>query len=76
MLMFTKVSLESFVYELTEIFLFPNKNTKETYDYYINKRIFPDSILADTDSICLFFIVICKTESCAPDSVFRDICLK
>ena len=35
--------------------------------------IFPYSILTDTDSICLFFIFICKPESCAPDSVFWNV---
>ena len=37
------------------------------------ERIFPYSILIDTDSICIFFISICKLESCAPDAVFRDV---
>ena len=37
------------------------------------ERIFPYSILIDTDSICIFFISICKPESSAPDSVFRDV---
>ena len=35
--------------------------------------IFQYSILTDTDSICLFFIFICKPESCAPDSVFWNV---
>ena len=37
------------------------------------ERIFPYSILTDTDSICVFFIFICKPESCTPDSQFRDV---
>ena len=70
MLMFPKVSLESFVYDLTEIFFFLNERAKEIYSYYMIERIFPYSILTDMDSICIFFIFICKPESCAPDSVF------
>ena len=70
MLMFPKVSLESFVYDLTEIFFFLNERTKEIYSYYMIERIFPYSILTDMDSICIFFIFMCKPESCAPDLVF------
>ena len=33
--MFGKVSLESFVYDLTETFFFPNTQTKEIYNYYM-----------------------------------------
>ena len=74
--MFPKVSLESFVYDLTEIFFFLNERTKEIYSYYMIERIFPYSILTDMDSICIFFIFICKPESCAPDSVFWDVLFK
>ena len=71
--MFAKVSLESFVYDLTETFFFPNKKIKEIYNKYITKRIFPYSILRVTDTICVFFIFICKPESCISDSQFRDV---
>ena len=73
MLIFTKVLLERFVYDLTETFSFPNAQTKGIYNYYMIERIFPYSILTDTSSICTFFIFICKPESCAPDSVFRYV---
>ena len=71
--MFAKLLVESFVYDLTETFFFPNAQTKEIYNYYMIERISPYSILADRDSICIFFIFICKPESCAPDLVFRDV---
>ena len=73
MLMFAKVLLESFVYDLTETFSFPNARANEIYNYYMIERVFPSSTLTDTDSIYMFFIFICKPESCAPDSVFRDV---
>ena len=73
MLTFAKVSLESFVYDLTETFFFPNKKIKKIFNKYMIERIFPYSILTDTDSICVFFIFICKPESCTPDSQFRDV---
>ena len=71
--MFAKVLIESFVYDLTETFLFPNAQTKEIYNYYMIERIFSYSILTDTDRICLFFIFICEPENFASDSVFRDV---
>ena len=32
MLMFSKVSLKSFVYHLIDVFMFPNKDTRKIYD--------------------------------------------
>ena len=73
MLMFANILLENFVYDLTEIFFFPNEWTNfEIYNYYMIVRVFPYSIITDTDSICIFLIFIRKLESCAPDLVFRD----
>ena len=71
--MFAKVSLESFVYDPTETFFFPNPETKEIFNFFMIERNFPYSILTDTESICIFVIFICKLESCTSDSVFTDI---
>ena len=71
--MFTKVSLEIFVFDLTETIFFPNAQTKEIRDCYMIEIMFLYSILTDTDSICIFSIFICKQKSCAPDSAFRDV---
>ena len=69
--MFARVSLESFVYDLTETSFFPN--AQKFYNYYMIEIIFSYFILTDTDRICIFFIFICKPESCAPDLVFRNV---
>ena len=71
--MFAKISMESFTYDLTETFFFPGKKTREIYDKYMIERIFPYSLLTDTDIICVFFIFICKPESSLPDGKFRDV---
>ena len=71
--MFAKLSLESFAYDFAETFFFPNQKTKEIYNKYMTERIFPYSVLKDTDSICVFFIFISKPESSLPDGKFRDI---
>ena len=73
MLMFAKVSLESFTYDLTETFFFPAKKTREMYEKYMIENFFPFSVLTDTDSICIFFVFIFKLESSLQDSKFRDI---
>ena len=41
MLMLAKVSLESFVYDLTKTFFFPNTQTKDLYNDYMIEKIFP-----------------------------------
>lgn len=37
------------------------------------ERIFPYLVLTDTDSICVFFIFICKPESSLPYGRFGDV---
>ena len=37
------------------------------------ERIFPYLVLTDTDSICVFFILICKPESSLPYGRFGDV---
>ena len=73
MLMFAKISMDSFTYDLAETFFFPGKKTRGIYDKYMIERIFPYSLLTDTDIICVFFIFICKPESSWPDGKFRDV---
>ena len=71
--MFAKLSLESFTYDFTENFFFPGKKTKEIYDKYMIERIFPYSVLTDTESIYVFFNFICKLESNLLEEKFRDV---
>ena len=46
---------------------------REIYNKYMIEQAFSYSILTDTDSICIFFIFICKPESDLSDSKFKDI---
>ena len=39
----------------------------------MTERVLSYGVLTDTDSICVFFIFICKPESDLPDAQFRDI---
>ena len=57
MLMFTKLSLKSFIYDIVGTFYFPNTKTKIIYCSYGIEKILPYLILTDIDSTisyCLF----------------------
>ena len=71
-LMFTKLSLISFIYEMIETLCFPSGKTKKIFESYKIEYIFPYHLLTDTDSTCLFFMFLCKPESDVPDEKFRD----
>ena len=46
---------------------------REIYNKYMIEQVFSYSILTDRDSICIFFIFICKAEGDLYDSKARDI---
>ena len=62
MLMFAKVSLNSFIYDMNDVFCFPNVTVKEIYAWYDIKKFHLYLNLSKTDSCSLFFIFICKKE--------------
>ena len=61
MLMFSKVSLKSFVYDIIDIFCFPDEEVKEIYDRH--KIIKTFVYLTDTDSCSLQFTYITELKS-------------
>ena len=73
MLMFAKLSLKSFVYDMIDVFCFPNNEIQEIYDYYRIEKCFLYQNLTDTDSTSLFFIFICKNDCCIPESEARNV---
>ena len=60
MLMFSKISLKSFVYNLIHVFMFPNNVTKKIYDQHKVQKCYLYQNLMDTDSTSLFFVFICE----------------
>ena len=76
MLMFAKLSLKSFVYDMIDVFCFPNEEIRRIYDYYQIEKCFLYQSLTDTDSTSLLFTFICKFESSVPESQTRDIIFK
>ena len=79
MLMFAKISLKSFVYDMIDVFYFPDNEIQQIYDYYQIEKRFLYENLTDTDSTSLFFTFICKVECFVAESEARNIifqCLK
>ena len=73
LLMFAKLSLKSFIYEVTETFCFSKENVKKIYDKYKIERVEIFHILTDTDSTALKFMFISDTNREIPEDKFRDI---
>ena len=67
MLMFSKVSIKSFVYNLIDIFKFPTpKILKIDHKYDVEN-------LTDTDSTSMFFVFLCNLNSCLSEDKARNI---
>ena len=58
MLMFAKMSLKQFVYDIIDIFCFPDDKVKGIFDKNNIEKCFLHLNLTDTDSCSLFFIFI------------------
>ena len=73
MLMFTKVSIKSFVYDLIDVFMFPNQTTKDIYQKYKIEKCYIYQNLTDTDSTSIFFIFILNLESTIDEKESRKL---
>ena len=73
MLMFSKVSIKSFVYDLIDVFMFPNQEIQEIYQQYQVNKCYLYQNLTDTDSTSMFFVFICDLNSCVSEDKARNI---
>ena len=73
LLMFTKLSLKSFIYALVETFCFPSQLVLEIYKKYKIEKVEIKHVLTDTDSTALHFIIISDHNSDLPEPICRDI---
>ena len=73
MLMFAKLSIKSFVYDMIDVFCFPNKDIQLIYDFSQIEKCFLYQNLTDTDSTSLLFVFICNLESTLPESKARKV---
>ena len=72
-LLFAKLSLKSFIYDLIETFCFPQEQLADLYKKYLIEKVEIFYMLTDTDSTALEFIFISDLNSDVPEDKFRDI---
>ena len=76
MLMFSKTSIKSFVYDLIDVFMFPDEQiTKINGDYKIQKCFIYQN-LTDRDSTSVFFVFICELFCSVNEEKSREIIFK
>ena len=75
MLMFSKVSIRNFVYDLIDIFMFPNQDIQEIYQKYQENKCYFYQNVTDTDSTLMFFVFICDLTSSVSEDKVRNIIL-
>ena len=68
MLMFAKLSLKSFVYNMINVFCFPVATIQEIYSRYQIQKCFLYQNLTDTNSTSLFFNFICNVDCSVAES--------
>ena len=73
MLMFAKVSIKSFVYDIIDVFMFPDETTKSIYEKYKIKKCYVYQCLTDTDSTSICFVFICDINCIVDELVARKI---
>ena len=73
MLMFSKVSIKSFVYDLIDVFMFPNQEIREIYQKYQVEKCYLYQNLTDTDSTSIFFVFICDLNCSVREEKARNI---
>ena len=70
MLMFSKLSI---VYDLIDVFMFPNEEIKKIYNINKINRCYLYQNLTNTGSTSLFFVFICDLNCCIREDEARDI---
>ena len=73
MLMFSKTSIRSFVYDLIDIFCFPDSEVQEIYAKHDILKCFTYLILTDTDSCSLHFLFLTHLKSQVSEDQTRKL---
>ena len=73
MLMFSKVSIKTFVYDLIDVFMFPDQEIREIYQKYQVDKCYLYQNLTDTDSTSMFFLFICNLNCSVSKDKARNI---
>ena len=64
MLIFSKTSIQSSVFDLIDVFIFPDKDVKKTYQNNKNEKCFLFQNLTETDSTSVFFNFVSTPSTC------------
>ena len=75
-MLFAKISLKSFVYDMIDIYCFPTEKVKMIYDKYNIIKCHVYLNLIYTDSSSWFFNFICKKECNIKERESRNLILK
>ena len=73
MLMFSKISLKAFVYDITDIFSFPDLQVQETFAQKEIIKCYIYLILTDTDSCSLQFLFLSNLNCRISEDEARDL---
>ena len=71
--MLSKVSIKSFVYDLIDVFMFPNQEIQEIYQTYQVEKCYLYQNLIDKDSTSVFFVFICNLKCSVSEEKARNI---
>ena len=78
--MFKKVSIKSFVYDLIDIFMFPNQEIKEIYKKYQVEKCYIYQNVTDKDCTSILFVFICDLRCSVsekdPSNIIFEVMLK
>ena len=72
MLMFAKLSIMSFIYEVLETFCFPDENVRLISKKYSKEKVKIYHVITDTSSTSLKFLFISELGSETPENKFRE----
>ena len=73
MLVFAKLLLISFIYDILETFSFPEKKVWEIFKKYQIERVHIYHVLTGTDSTCLKFMFVSNSNNDMLESKYREI---
>ena len=73
MLMFAKISIKSFVYDISDVFMFPDATVRSIYEKYKIEKCYVYQNLTDTDSTSILFIFICDMGCIVDEMIARKI---
>ena len=74
--MFSKISLKSFVYDLIDVYMFRNEDTRKIYDDFKIRKCFFYQNITDTDSTSVFSVFICDLSCSVDERKSREIIFK